>query len=54
VGINREAYKVWEDENRVVKVLDENEEDDGLSYVVRFGDTRQEKVSETSVIFHGV
>jgi hypothetical protein len=51
-GFHRDTYKVLQGENRVVKVLDEEEFDDGLIYTVRFGDTRHEKVSATSVSHH--
>jgi hypothetical protein len=46
---DRDAYKIIEEENRVAKVLEEVEEDDdGITYTVLFGDTRHEKVSYTS------
>ena len=47
---NRDAYKVIESENTVVKVLEEDEEGVELSYLVRFGDMRHEKVSRSSLL----
>jgi superfamily II DNA or RNA helicase len=50
---NRKSYRVFVGEERVVKVVEEHDEDeDQLEYTVRFGDTRHERVSLASVFSH--
>jgi hypothetical protein len=49
-SFKRAAYRAIEGENSVMKVLEEEVEDEGdLWYMVRYGDMRHEKVSWTSV-----
>ena len=51
---NRAAYRTIDGEERVAKILEEHDEDeDRLEYTVRFGDTRQGRVSLASVRYHG-
>jgi hypothetical protein len=47
-SFKRDTYKVIEGEDIVVKILEEEDDDGELQYVVRFGDMRHEKVSSTS------
>lgn len=49
-NFDREEYILVPGENRVLKVLEEEEDEEGdeLEYTVRFGDTREDKVSSTS------
>lgn len=51
-SFDRKAYKAVEGETHIVKVLEEDDDGDELHYTVRFGDTRHEKVSPTSVVYH--
>lgn len=47
-SFRRNAYKTIEGEDTVVKVIEEENDDSELQYLVRFGDMRHEKVSSAS------
>lgn len=44
-SFNKDDYRIPEGENRVLKVLNEEMDEEGLRYKIRFGDTRHEEVS---------
>ena len=50
----RDTYRIIEGEDRVLKVLEESEDGDELSYLVRFGDMRHERVSFSSDVFQSL
>ncbi|KIW01020.1 uncharacterized protein PV09_07537 [Verruconis gallopava] len=49
-SFQRETYKVFADENRVAKVLREEEEQGEPVYTIQFGDTRQDRVPRNKLL----